>query len=46
MLIGVLGMARIDYASWFRFMFPLQILLMLLGMLLLLPPLLWQLPGF
>lgn len=45
-LIGVLGMARIDYASWFRFMIPLQILLMLLGMLLLLPPLLWQLPGF
>lgn len=45
-LIGVLGMARIDYAQWFKFMLPLQFMLMLVGMLLLLGPIFWQLPGF
>jgi uncharacterized ion transporter superfamily protein YfcC len=45
-LIGVLGMARIEYAQWFRFMLPLQLLLLLTGALLLLPPLFWSLPGF
>jgi len=45
-LIGVLGMARIDYVRWFKFMLPLQLLLMLVGMLLLLGPIYWQLPGF
>ncbi len=45
-LIGVLGMARIDYAQWFKFMFPLQLLLLLTGALLLIPPVIWALPGF
>ncbi len=45
-LIGVLSMARIDYVRWFKFMLPLQFILMLLGMLLLLGPIFWQLPGF
>lgn len=45
-LIGVLGMARIEYAQWFKFMLPLQLLLLVTGALLLLPPVLWQLPGF
>lgn len=45
-LIGVLGMARIEYAQWFKFMLPLQLLLLLTGALLLLPPLIWDIPGF
>ena len=34
-LIGAIGLAKISYPQWFRFMFPLQIILLVLGMILL-----------
>ncbi|MFN3530506.1 MAG: YfcC family protein [Bacteroidia bacterium] len=45
-LIGVLGMARVEYSQWFRFMLPLQLLLSILGLLLLLLALYGNFPGF
>lgn len=38
--MGVLGMARIPYEKWFVWMLPLQIIFVLLGLLLLIPPVL------
>lgn len=45
-LIGVLGMARIPYAKWVRFITPLMIILVLLGFLLLIPTVTMTLNGF
>ncbi len=45
-LLGVLGVARIPFNKWVRWITPLMILLILLGFLLLLPTVHWALPGF
>ena len=45
-LIGVLGVARIPYAKWFKFVWPLILGLILLGFILLLPPLFMPFAGF
>ncbi len=45
-LIGVLGVARIPYEKWFKWVFPLILILFVLGFLLLLPTVLIQLNGF
>ncbi len=38
--MGVLGVARIPYEKWFRWMLPLQIILFVMALLLLIPPVL------
>lgn len=45
-LIGVLGIARIPYEKWFKWVFPFMIILTILGFLLLLPTVLMKLNGF
>jgi uncharacterized ion transporter superfamily protein YfcC len=45
-LIAVLGVARIPYQKWFKFIFPLIIILILLGFLLLIPTVMMDLNGF
>ncbi len=45
-LIGVLGVARIPYAKWVKFIWPFIIGLIIIGFLLLLPPLFMQFNGF
>jgi uncharacterized ion transporter superfamily protein YfcC len=45
-LIGVLGIARIPYDKWFKWIAPFILILFLLGFLLLLPTVLMQLNGF
>lgn len=45
-LIGVLGIARIPYEKWVRWIIPLILVLFTLGLLLLLPTVLVQLNGF
>ncbi len=45
-LIGVLGVAKIPYQKWVKWITPFMIALMILGWLLLLPTVLMQLPGF
>lgn len=45
-LIGVLGIARIPYNKWVRWITPLMIILILLGLILLIPTVTMQLPGF
>ncbi len=45
-LIGVLGVARVPYAKWFRFIWKFLLGLILLGFLLLLPPLFFPFVGF
>ncbi len=45
-LIGVLGVARIPYEKWFRWVLPFMILLILIGWLLLIPTVTMQLNGF
>ncbi|MBI4647825.1 MAG: AbgT family transporter [Bacteroidia bacterium] len=45
-LIGVLGMARIPYQKWLKWVFPLIILLVILGAVLLVPTVLIPLNGF
>jgi uncharacterized ion transporter superfamily protein YfcC len=45
-LIGVLGIARIPYEKWFRWVAPFILILFLLGFLLLLPTVLMDLNGF
>ena len=45
-LIGVLGVARIPYAKWVKFIWPFIIGLILIGFLLLLPPLFLHFNGF
>ena len=45
-LIGVLGIARIPYEKWFKWVFPFIIILTVLGILLLLPAVLMKLNGF
>ncbi len=45
-LIGVLGVARIPYEKWFRWVAPFIIILTILGVLLLLPTVFMKLNGF
>lgn len=45
-LIGVLGVARIPYAKWFRFVWKFLLAFILLGFVLLLPPLFMHFTGF
>lgn len=45
-LIGVLGIARIPYEKWFKWIMPLMIILITLGALLLIPTVLLELNGF
>ncbi len=45
-LIGVLGIARIPYEKWFRWVFPLILILFFVGFLLLLPTVFLKLNGF
>lgn len=45
-LIGVLGVARIPYAKWIKFVWPLIVGLIIVGFLLLLPPLYLSFNGF
>ncbi|PIF06403.1 MAG: short-chain fatty acid transporter [Draconibacterium sp.] len=45
-LIGVLGIARIPFGKWFKWILPFIILLAVLGFLLLLPTVLMELNGF
>ena len=45
-LIGVIGMARIPYARWLKWVFPFLLFVMLLGWLLLIPTVTMKLSGF
>ncbi len=45
-LMGVLGVAKIPYDKWFRWMLPFMIMLILLGLLLLIPTIYIQMNGF
>lgn len=45
-LIGVLGMARIPFSKWVKWVTPLMIILVILGFLLLIPTVTMQLNGF
>lgn len=45
-LIGVLGVAKIPYARWFKFIWKFILLLILVGFILLLPPLFHPFVGF
>ena len=45
-LIGVLGVARIPYAKWFKFIIPFVLFLIIIGFLLLLPPIFMNINGF
>ena len=45
-LIGVLGVAKIPYHKWVRWITPLMIILVLLGLILLIPTVLMDLNGF
>lgn len=45
-LIGVLGVAKIPYEKWVRWMWPLMVILLLLGWILLIPTVTMELNGF
>ena len=45
-LMGVLGVARIPYDKWVKWITPLMIILLILGFLLLIPTVTMDLPGF
>ena len=45
-LIGCLGIARIPYSKWLKFILPFLLILMIIGFFLLLPPLFMQFNGF
>ena len=45
-LLAALSVARIPYAKWFKWVWKFILALLLLGFLLLLPPLFMALPGF
>jgi uncharacterized ion transporter superfamily protein YfcC len=45
-LIGVLGVARIPYNKWVKWIWPFMVVLIVLGFLLLLPTVLMDLPGY
>ncbi len=45
-LIAALAMARIPYAEWVKWIWKMVVVLLVLGLLLLLPTVLWQVAGF
>lgn len=45
-LIGVLGMARIPYVKWLKWIWPILLILVIIGFLLLIPTITMQLNGF
>lgn len=45
-LMGVLGIARIPYSKWFKWIAPFMLVLIILGFLLLIPTVLMELNGF
>lgn len=45
-MVGVLSMAKIPYVKWLRWFWPLLLILVVLGFLLLIPPVLWPMHGF
>ena len=45
-LLGVIGVARIPFTTWFKFIWPFIIVLIIIGFLLLLPPLYIPIHGF
>lgn len=45
-LIGVLGMARIPYAKWFKWVIPVLLILVIIGFILLIPTVTMNLSGF
>lgn len=45
-LIAVLGIARIPYGKWFKWVLPFVLMLIIAGALLLLPTIFMHLPGF
>ena len=45
-LLAVLSVAKIPYATWFRWIWKFILILVVVGFLLLLPTLFWNLPGF
>ncbi|MDX9881364.1 MAG: AbgT family transporter [Prolixibacteraceae bacterium] len=45
-LVGVIGIARIPYEKWFKWIIPLMVILIALGALLLIPTVTMQLNGF
>jgi uncharacterized ion transporter superfamily protein YfcC len=45
-LMAVLSVAKIPYATWFRFVWKFVLLLVVIGLLLLIPTIFIQLPGF
>lgn len=45
-LMGVLGIARIPYDKWFRWVWPFMLILVILGFLLLIPTVMMELNGF
>jgi len=45
-LMGVLGVARIPYNKWVKWITPLMIIMIILGFLLLIPTVTMDLPGF
>jgi uncharacterized ion transporter superfamily protein YfcC len=45
-LIGCLGIARIPYSKWLKFFFPFLLILVIIGFVLLLPPLFMNFNGF
>jgi len=45
-LVGVLGVAKIPYEKWFKWVWPLILFLMILGLLLLIPTAIFKLNGF
>ncbi len=45
-LIGALGIAKIPYEKWFKWVFPLILILIIAGFLMLIPTIIWQLNGF
>jgi len=45
-LIGALGIAKVPYEKWFKWVLPLILILIVVGYLLLIPTVIWQLNGF
>jgi uncharacterized ion transporter superfamily protein YfcC len=45
-LIGVIGVAKIPYEKWVRWVWPLILILMVVGFLLLIPTVTMELNGF
>lgn len=45
-LIAALGIARIPYAKWFKWVAPFIVILIVLGVLLLIPTVIWKFNGF